>query len=510
MGLLKNLDYLHSRPPGRKKLTLPFCAFQVTDSCPITMYSNRKSLVVKLALAVCIVYVCIHVLANTAAPVIREMQESGRSLAAIGGGNLDQAAAMDAEIKEAVPVAETIKGTEASRVAVVKVEEKVVSTDAPREPPSVLERVKNITKCLDRPLVPKTQQRGDYWVLYNYVSAENTYRCHESITYTTHADYSFMDNLVPLLERWRGPVSIALHAPGSDFANTLDSIAYLRDCASPLVRELVTFHVYFSTKHVPKEVPKPGTVYKDSYNCSLPPPYSNVSSEAMYKAQKKLLYPVNVGRNVARETAQTHFILPSDIELYPSPDIIEKFLTMVAENGGPMLSKNPKVYPLHLFEVTANQPVPDSKTALKDMLSNGTALPFHKKLCPGCHSVPKAKEWQTANETAGLHVFHVGKRSGRFVHWEPIFIGTHADPLYDERLSWEGKSDKMTQGYALCVLNYDFLILDNAFLVHKPGIKVYKKDPRRSMLAAKTNQLIKKIIFPELKVLYGIKKGCAV
>lgn len=103
-------------------------------------------------------------------------------------------------------------------------------------------------------MVPKTQQRGDYWVLYNYVAAEKRFTCQESITYTTHADYSFMDNLVPLVERWKGPVSIAVHAPGSDFENTIDSIAYLRDCTSPLVREYVTFHVFFSTKHVPKEV----------------------------------------------------------------------------------------------------------------------------------------------------------------------------------------------------------------------------------------------------------------
>lgn len=66
------------------------------------------------------------------------------------------------------------------------------------------------------------------------------------------------------------------------------------------------------------------------------------------------------------------------------------------------------------------------------------------------------------------------------------------------------------QAYALCVLDYDFQILDNAFLVHKPGIKVLKKDTKRAMLAAKTNQLIKKIIWPELQVMYGVKKGCAV
>lgn len=79
------------------------------------------------------------------------------------------------------------------------------------------------------------------------------------------------------------------------------------------------------------------------------------------------------------------------------------------------------------------------------MLKNGSAIPFHKKLCPGCHNIPKSKEWMAAPETTGLHVFHIGKRTGYFVHWEPIFIGTHSDPLYDERLSWEGKSDKMTQ-----------------------------------------------------------------
>ena len=59
-------------------------------------------------------------------------------------------------------------------------------------------------------------------------------------------------------------------------------------------------------------------------------------------------------------------------------------------------------------------------------------------------------------------------------------------------------------------MDYEFQILDNAFLVHKPGIKTLKKDNAREMLAAKTNALIRKVITPELKVLYGTRKGCAV
>lgn len=119
---------------------------------------------------------------------------------------------------------------------------------------STLEKVKLVTNCINKPFVHKIQQRGDYWVLYNYIKARRSFKCHESITYTTHADFSFMDNLLPLLERWQGPISIALHAPGTDFKCTLDSIAYLRECSSDLVKDFVTFHIYFSTKHVPKEV----------------------------------------------------------------------------------------------------------------------------------------------------------------------------------------------------------------------------------------------------------------
>ena len=42
-------------------------------------------------------------------------------------------------------------------------------------------------------------------------------------------------------------------------------------------------------------------------------------------------------------------------------------------------------------------------------------------------------------------MFTASKRKGLYSHWEPIYVGTHQEPLYDERLSWEGRSDKMTQ-----------------------------------------------------------------
>lgn len=135
-----------------------------------------------------------------------------------------------------------------------------------------------------------------------------------------------------------------MHAPGTDFQPTLDSIKYLRQCVpgNHLVRRFATFHVYFGTKHIPKSVPKAQDALKTPYNCSLPAPYFNVSSGHLYKAQKKLLYPVNVGRNIARDAALTHFILASDIELYPNPGLVKKFLEMIARNEQYLRRKAPR------------------------------------------------------------------------------------------------------------------------------------------------------------------------
>ncbi|CAB3237014.1 unnamed protein product [Arctia plantaginis] len=376
---------------------------------------------------------------------------------------------------------------------------------------STLLRLRSLLVCNERDFLPQTIQRGEFWVLKNYVRADHgTVLCHETITYTTHAGFEFLDNVLPLVERWMAPISLAIHAPGADMAPTINSIRYLRDClGNDLVRQYVTFHVFFGNKHIPTNIPIPDTFLATPYNCTENPPFV-VNASTTYMKQKDLLYPVNVARNIARDAALTHFILPSDIELYPSPNLIPRFLNMIARNAPPLNnSTRPRVFPISIFEVDAKVKVPLNKTVLQQMLKKKTAIPFHKFVCPNCHNIPQGQQWMAAKETNQMDVFHVGKRHGKFVHWEPIFIGTHQDPYYDERLSWEGKKDKMTQGYILCVKDYDFMILNNAFLTHKPGIKRYVRNAKRDGIAARQSAYVKNIIMPELKKLYGTKSGCA-
>lgn len=251
---------------------------------------------------------------------------------------------------------------------------------------------------------------------------------------------------------------MALYSPGKDFEETLKRIQYLRECqGSPLVKEFVTFHLYFDQRQVPRtKIPQDPEHLP--VNCSaLADIVSFGEGLQTYKKTMKLTYPVNVGRNVAREMATTHYVFPSDIELYPNPNLIPDFLEMIRLNDTVLQRPSPKVFVLSIFEVEANvTALPYDKPELIYMLNNKSAIPFHKYVCSDCHRIPKAAEWLKAPFQPGLKVFHIGKRHDKYRHWEPIFIGTKFDPMYDERLSWEGRSDKMTQ--VILSNNIDFCL----------------------------------------------------
>jgi beta-1,4-glucuronyltransferase 1 len=161
---------------------------------------------------------------------------------------------------------------------------------------------------------------------------------------------------------------------------------------------------------------------------------------------------------------------------------------------------------LPIFEVREDQAVPNNKSELLDLFHRNLAFWFHSQICSACHKIPNASGWIRPDKKP-MSVFISTKRVGEFNHWEPIFIGTNNEPSYNEKLSWEGKSDKMTQAFIMCLLDYSFNVLSNAFLVHKPGIKE-KKEAIRPVLEKANKDLIVNEILPEIKALYGERAGC--
>jgi hypothetical protein len=108
-------------------------------------------------------------------------------------------------------------------------------------------------------------------------------------------------------------------------------------------------------------------------------------------------YPVNVGRNIARESANSYFVFPSDIELYPNPGFIPAFLDMIRRNENHLKSKNPRVFVNSIFEIQANTEMPLTKKELIEMLGQNIVIPFHINVCPECHAIPNSNEWAQAN-----------------------------------------------------------------------------------------------------------------
>ncbi|CAG9861028.1 unnamed protein product [Phyllotreta striolata] len=371
----------------------------------------------------------------------------------------------------------------------------------------------NYLICADGILEKNVEFRGKYVVLKNYIIAKRQFKCLESVTLSVPGDYRFLDNIVPLVERWRGPISVALYAPGYDFYSTLQSIAYLRHCfkTSSLVKEYVTFHIFFDSDHMPQMHDEPLlNIYQDEFDCVQKPPWETIKDEEMYKQRTQLFYPINVARNVAKLNAQTHFVFPSDIELYPTRHFISKFFNFTQRHPEYFRRESRNVFVFPLFEIEEGHDIPANKTELQEMLKNNTAFWFHHKVCRKCHAVPESDLWIEEKETVGLKIFTSAKRQHNQKIWEPFFLCTQKEPLWDERLNWEGQGNKMCQAYYLCMLDYNFLVFDNAFLIHKPGIKKKKVQNIKYKDELKKNNQILRDISTELSKIYGNNSNCLI
>lgn len=399
-----------------------------------------------------------------------------------------------------------------------------LTTEVPRLVTKRTRELQQLLKCRNRRLRLEKVQHGDYWVVKNLVIGRESrlMGCAESITYTTNGDYTFFDNLEMVTQRWMGPISFAIHSPGYDLKSTLNAIQYVRNClpGSRLIRDYVSFHVYFSNKHMPDYVPYSEEETLDlPFKCTadngtlLPPPYYNQNRSKMYKTQANLTYPINVGRNIARQAVNTHFIFACDIELYPSLGFVDMFLDMVYRNNSVLSldhQKPPRVYPLPVFEISENYQVPNDKFELMDLYRKQRAQLFHANVCTNCHKVPGYQDWinRVPNATDELQLFSMTLRQKSFKYWEPFYVSDNTEPLFDERVTWEGQSNKRIQGYAMCLLGYEYHVLHPAFLVHSPGIKKNSKSSSRAVFAKIMTRFIKSKIEPEYRVLYGKNKNC--
>ncbi|XP_076363357.1 beta-1,4-glucuronyltransferase 1-like [Tachypleus tridentatus] len=353
-------------------------------------------------------------------------------------------------------------------------------------------------KCFGKP-------RSGYCILEVVYKAENTTGFNNSVTLTTQATTGFEYHVEELCRRWQGPVSVAIYAPGDDLKFALENIEYLRRCGHECVRQWVTWHFLYDQMHPPessllklslnlmkKKVSSHSKNQLFSINCKSKP----LSKGETYVRLNNLPYPINVARNVARLNAKTHYVFASDVELYPSENIIPRFLRLVenVKNGSSNFTTKRQVFVLPVFEVRSGIQPPTRKEDLRALMKRKDAISFHQYVCDVCHRIPDLNRWLvTKGSPITLKIFMTTVKAVRY-GWEPFFIGTNNEPLFDERLTWNGKQNKMQVTHELCYLGYDIHILDDAFLVHAPGIKMFDRNKFRQPFIAKNRRIFNQIL----------------
>lgn len=267
---------------------------------------------------------------------------------------------------------------------------------------------------------PQLGKNGPYSVVYNYLKSSRFYGENETVTYTTHSTPEFMEHIGGIAERWDGPVSVALYVPFTDYCRAVHKMIYLRNCDKAAYREKVTWHIFWAKDSPPTSswslVPDETQVDCDK----LASDYKhNEDLKKTWRTVQKSLYPVNVGRNVARQASTTWFVLPSDVELYPSLGLATQFIEYIqhghSKNVKPVKSSIPidkpltpvsKVYVVPVFE--ALKSIPDTKEELMIQYVRHTAVYFHKLVCQHCQNFPGLGEWITNPGTPNkMHVSYV-------------------------------------------------------------------------------------------------------
>lgn len=355
--------------------------------------------------------------------------------------------------------------------------------------------------------------RSNHVTITDYIRANKSFNYNSSLTLTTQATIEFLYHTLELCKRWDGPISLAVYVPGNEFQVAVTLIKYMRQCLpvplSACIRDKISWHFVYNKAHGPAARSSSSIGYPrenlDVRNFPLfvnqdqcpklagpnPDDLIRQFEEELrkrgglfplnYRQQFKLTYPINVLRNTARLAASTRYVLASDIELYPSINLVPSFMNYISRHNIKQEYNyiDKFIFTLPIFEVKPTKSPPKTKGELVELVQQGEAIFFHKWVCDACQAFPNRLDWLQTDISGSkldehdneLTIFEITQRDREKNQWEPIFIGTNDDPLYDDRLTWDGRRDKMGQMFEMCLQNYYLLVLGNAFLVHAPGIK---------------------------------------
>ncbi|KAH7641814.1 Beta-1,4-glucuronyltransferase 1 [Dermatophagoides farinae] len=225
-------------------------------------------------------------------------------------------------------------------------------------------------------------------------------------------------------------------------------------------------------------------------------------------------YPNNLLRNIARRYSLTEYTLVIDIDLVPSKLLYEKFLEFIqnsrlfkdadffnidkqppntfSDNLTGKSSSALMVFILPTFEIDLelarkqhnnlgdeeyDQIIPDDKIKLIHAIEQRYVRPFYIELCWKCHKYTDYEAWlhdhRLVNYSRSISNLYDDRFRLQILYqvqwhdpWEPFYISRNNVPFYDERFRQYG-FNRISQTCELNMAGYQFVVLNNAFLIHR-------------------------------------------
>lgn len=268
---------------------------------------------------------------------------------------------------------------------------------------------------------PELGAGSHFRVIYDVIKGTKyeNYSKYDAVTYATQGTPEFLYHIVEIARYWEGPISFAVYVPDFDLDIALQIMSHLCRCYDGMSK--VSMHLFYPQRHLPKvrdrsklEPPTTMTPEPEFVNNTIEykrMKYKNLTQKTRadyikwvrenkikqmstmfrkpskfkparikftdcagpvdfnvptYRREHKMVYPINVGRNVARNASRTNYFIVSDIEMVPSDGLAPKFLAMLRKlmgdkrrNDGYVFAKTVFVVPL--FEVERGEEIPRDK-----------------------------------------------------------------------------------------------------------------------------------------------------
>lgn len=252
-----------------------------------------------------------------------------------------------------------------------------------------------------------------YYVEYDYRAPDDG---GGDVTLVAQLSTDRLQMLETLCQHWPGPISLALYMSDAE--------------AQQFLRYALSSKVLMSRRNIGYHV-----VYKDGQ-----------------------FYPINYLRNVALGQVNTTFVFLSDIDFLPMIDLYDHLRRYVGQLDPSTSSKQALIIPA--FETQRYKlNFPSSKADLIAMLDVGTLFTFRFHVWPQGQAATNFAKWRTATTSYK-------------VNWEPDFepfiaVAKKDIPLYDQRFVGFGWN-KVSHIMELDALQFEFVVLPNAFVIHMP------------------------------------------